>query len=171
MPLNNRWLEYLDRKGIRYSHSVHHREPTAVRTAGAERVPAHELAKTLVYKGDSGFGLAVVAADDLVDLAKLRRTLGLYYIRVPDEEEFAGLFPDCEPGAMPPFGSACDLPVIVDTAIIERGFVALTVASHRDTVRMSFDDFARLTKPKVASIAMTEVCVPAPSEVDRRIAC
>jgi Ala-tRNA(Pro) deacylase len=158
MPLINRWLEYLNQKGIRYSHSVHHREETAARTADAERVPAHELAKTVVYKGHSGFGLAVVAADDLVDLAKLRRLMGLYYIRLPDEEEFAGLFPDCEPGAMPPFGSACDLPVIVDTAITERGFVALTVASHRDTIRMSFDDFARLTKPTVASIAMTGFC-------------
>lgn len=159
MPLIDRWLEYLDQKGVRYSHSVHQREQTALAKADAERVPAHELAKTVVFKGDSGFGLAVLAADGFVDLAKLRRILGLYYIRLPDEEEFAGLFPDCEPGAMPPFGSVCDLPVIVDTAIIERGFVALTVATHQDTVRMSFDDFARLTKPTVASIAMTAVCV------------
>jgi Ala-tRNA(Pro) deacylase len=171
MPLINRWLEYLNQKGIRYSHSVHHREQTAARTADAERVPAHELAKTVVYKGDSGFGLAVVAADDFVDLAKLRRVLGLYYIRLPGEEEFAALFPDCEPGAMPPFGPACDLPVIVDTAIIERGFVALTVASHRDTVRMSFDDFARLTKPRVASIAQNELCIRPGFETEKRIPC
>ena len=159
MPLINRWLSFLNQKGIRYSHSVHHRAQTAIGTADAERVPAHELAKTVVYKGDSGFGLAVVAADNFVDLDKLRRSLGLYYILLPRPEEFAGLFPDCEPGATPPFGNACNLPVVVDTGIADRGFVALTIASHRDIIRVSFDDFARLTNPTVASIALTPVCV------------
>jgi Ala-tRNA(Pro) deacylase len=73
-------------------------------------------------------------------------------ILLPDEEEFAGLFPDCESGALPPFGNACDLPVVVDSAIVERGFVAMTVASHRDIIRVSFDDFEQLPHPAVASI-------------------
>ena len=76
MPIISRSPEYLDQKGIRYSHSVHYREQTVARTADAERVPAQELAKTAVYKGYSGLGFVVVAADDFVDLAKIAALAG-----------------------------------------------------------------------------------------------
>ena len=158
MPLIKRWLEYLGGQGIRYSHSVHHREETAIATAEAERMPAHALAKTVVYKGDTGFGLAVVAADELVDLEKVRRLLGLSHIRLAREEELARLFPDCELGAMPPFGDGSEMPVIVDTAMA-RDFIAFTIATHRDVVRIRFSDFALLANPKVATIALSEIYV------------
>ena len=159
MRLIDRWLEYLDRRQIRYSHSTHPRAETARATADAERVPAHELAKTVVYFGESGFGIAAVPADQLVDLVKLRRLLDLKYIRLADETEIAELFPDCELGAMPPFGNGCEMPVIVDSGIAGE-FIAFTLATHRDIVRMSFADFQRLAKPKVASFAASHEVPP-----------
>jgi Ala-tRNA(Pro) deacylase len=155
MPLINRWLEFLNKAGVRYSHSVHPRAETALETANAERVPAHEFAKTVVYFADSGYGIAVVPADELVDLAKVGRLLGLLYIRLANEEELTHLFPDCELGAMPPFGCAFEIPVIVDVGIAG-DFIAFTIGTHRDVVRMSFADFQRLANPKAACIAIQE---------------
>jgi Ala-tRNA(Pro) deacylase len=158
MPLIKLWLEYLTRMQVRYSHSIHPRAQTARETANAERVPAHEFAKTVVYYSDSGFGIAVVPADEFVDMAKVAKILGLSYIRLANEIELAELFPDCEIGAMPPFGDACVMPVIVDAGIAQ-DYIAFTIGTHRDVVRLSFADFQRLAKPKVASIVTQEVLV------------
>jgi Ala-tRNA(Pro) deacylase len=155
MSAINRWLEFLRLMQVRYSHSVHDWTETAIQTADAERVPAGQFAKTVVYFGGTGFGIAVVPADQFVDLAELRRLLGLTHIRLANEVELARLFPDCEIGAMPPFGDVCELPVTVDAGIAG-DFIAFTIGSHRDVVRMSFADFQRLAKPKVASIAASE---------------
>jgi Ala-tRNA(Pro) deacylase len=153
MPVIDRWLEYLDEVQVRYSHSTHPRAGTARETADAERVPAHEFAKTVVYFTKAGFGIAVVPADQFVDLIKLRSLLGSSYIRLANEAELADLFPDCDLGAMPPFGDSCELPVIVDVGIAGE-FIAFTIGTHRDAVRMSFADFQRLARPKAASIAV-----------------
>ncbi len=153
MAVIDRWLEYLTLMDVRFSHSTHPRAEKAIQTAYEERVPAHTLAKTVVYYGPTGFGIAVVPADQLVDLTKVGRLLGLSRIRLANEAELMSLFPNCELGAMPPFGDYCELPVIVD-AELTRDFIAFTVGTHRDIVRISFADFQRLAKPKIASIAM-----------------
>jgi Ala-tRNA(Pro) deacylase len=148
----DRWLRYLDRMQVRYSHSIHPVGQTARKTALAERVPAHEFAKTVVYFNDAGFGIAVVPADEFVDLMRVGRLIGSSFIRLANEAELKDLFPNCELGAMPPFGDACPLPVIVDIGIAGE-FIAFTIGTHRDVVRMSFADFQRLAQPKVAAIA------------------
>jgi Ala-tRNA(Pro) deacylase len=153
MPLINRWLEYLDKKKIRYSHSIHPRAETALETADAERVPAHEFAKTVVYFSERGFGIAVVPADQFVDLAKIGKLIGSSYVRLATEVELGEIFPDCEIGAMPPFGESWKMPVIVDAAAAG-DFIAFTIGTHWDTVRMSFTDFQRLARPSVASFAV-----------------
>ncbi len=117
MPGIDRWLRYLDRMKVRYSHSIHPRALTARETADADRVPAHEFAKTVVYFNDAGFGIAVVPADQFVDLLRLGRLLGSSFIRLASETELKELFPNCDLGAMPPFGDTCELPVIVDVGI------------------------------------------------------
>ena len=152
MPLINRWLEYFDLMRVRYSHSVHPRAETALETANAERMPAHELAKPVVYCSDAGFGIAVVPADRFVDLERVACMLGLSRIRLANEAELVDLYPDCEPGAMPPLADACPMPVIVDNAVATE-FIAFTIGTHRDIVRMSFADYQRMALAKVASIA------------------
>ncbi|MDE3196287.1 MAG: YbaK/EbsC family protein [Acidobacteriota bacterium] len=151
MPDIGRWLQYFDKRHIRYSHSTHTRTSTARGTADSERVPAHELAKTVVYFGSSGFGIVVVPADKMVDLPKVGRLMGLSHIRLATEKELEGLFPDCEIGAMPPFGENCEMPVLVDAGIVGE-FIAFTLGTHRDVIRLSFADFQRLARPKIAAI-------------------
>ena len=159
MTFLNRLTRYLDAKGIRYSHSIHTPAQTALSVAKAERMPAHEFAKTVVYFGDNGYGMAVVPADDKVDLQELRQFLGLSFIRLADETELQELFPDCELGAMPPFGTFHDLPVTVDPEIAHRKFIAFTAGTHRDVIRMSFEDFHQLVRPQVGAFAATAALV------------
>jgi Ala-tRNA(Pro) deacylase len=153
MKLIDCWLDYLTKNYVRFSHSIHPRAETALETAEADRMPAHDLAKTVVYYGDNGFGMAVVPADEILDLAKLVKLLHASHIRLANETELRNLFPACELGAMPPFGKRYQMPVIVDRGVAGRDFIAFALGTHQDTVRMSFADFERLANPVIASIA------------------
>lgn len=156
MTILNRWLEYLDGNRIRYSHSVHAPAQTALETADAERIPPQDLVKTVVYSGATGFGIAVVAANELVDLLEVGRLLGISYIRLANEGELAELFPDCELGAMPPFGQPYEMPVLLDAGIAAKEFMAFPIGTHRDVVRISVADYRKLVKPLVGPITVSQ---------------
>jgi len=154
MTVINRWLEFLNQSGIRYSHSVHPPAETALATADAERVPPREFAKVVVYFCDTGYGMAVVAANQLVDLAEAGRLLGASFIRLATEAEMCELFPDCETGAVPAFGNVYRMPVLLDAGIGAREFIAFTLGTHRDVVRMSTEDYRKMVKPLEGEIAV-----------------
>ena len=156
MAMLNRCFDYLVRNNVRYSHSIHPPAQTARAVADAERMPAHELAKTVVYFGDNGFGMAVLPADHVVDFGELARLLGLTYIRLATEQELRELFPGSEPGAMPPLGHLFDLPVLIDTSMADQDFIAFSAGTHRDVIRMGVDDFERLVKPLRGAFSMPE---------------
>lgn len=159
MSILERWLQYLDGNGIRYSHSVHPRAQTALETAAAERILPHDFAKTVVYAGDNGFGIAVVAADELVDLPEVARLLGSRCMRLADEAELAEIFPDCELGAMPPFGQPYEMPVLLDAGIAAREFIAFPIGTHSDVVRMSVADYKQLVRPLIGTLTLDRTLV------------
>src|SRR2546426_11992426 len=73
--------------------------------------------------------------------------------KVATEQEFSSLFPDCELGAMPPFGSLYNLPVYVDESLAADEAIVFNAGTHRDAIRIRYDDFVRLAKPRVCSFA------------------
>lgn len=156
MKMLKRCLDYLKRNGIVYSHSLHAPAVTAREVAAAERMPAHDLAKTVVYFGDNGYGMAVAPADFVVDFNEVRRLLGLIEIRLASESELAGLFPDCELGAMPPFGNLFGMPVLMDESLATAEFIAFNAGTHRDVIHMGSADFHNLVNPLVAAFAVKE---------------
>lgn len=155
MKILDRWLRYLDGNGVCYSHSVHPRAQTALETAAAERIPPHDLAKIVVYAGDNGFGIVVVAADELLNLPEIARLLGSSSMRLAEEGELAEIFPDCELGAMPPFGQPYEMPVLLDTGIASREFIAFPIGTHCDVIRMSVADYKRLVRPLIGSLTLS----------------
>jgi Ala-tRNA(Pro) deacylase len=157
MTILSHWFEYLNRHHVRFSHSVHGRAETAIQTADAERMPAHDFAKVVAYFAETGFGLAVLPADDFVDFVELGRLLGADYIRLATEAELRELFPDCELGAVPPFGEYYGLPVLLDTQIAEKPFMAFALGTHNDVIRIGTPDFKRLTRPLVGAISLQEM--------------
>jgi len=156
-----RWLDYLNASGVRYSWSMHRAADTALATAHAEEVPAQEFAKVIVYFCETGFGMAVVPADRLVDLSEIGYLLGVSYIRLARENELPDLFPDCEPGAMPPFGDVFRMPVLVDAGVAKNIFITFNIGSHRDAVRMRFEDYRALVNPLIGSITVREAALAA----------
>lgn len=148
-----RCQRYLKQNDVRYAHSIHAPAFTARDVASAERVPAHEMAKVVIYSGDNGYGMLVLPADDVVNFDEVRRLLGLNEVRLAAEAELLGLFPDCKVGAMPAFGNLFSMPVLVDQSVSTAEFIAFNAGTHQDVIRMSFSDFSRLVNPLVATFA------------------
>lgn len=145
---------YLKQNGVRHAHSIHPPAYTAREVACAECMPLHDFAKVVVYSGDNGYGILVVPADRVADLDEVRKLLGLDEVRLATEAELIRVFPECEAGAMPPFGNLFNMPVLVDEAVAAAQFMAFNAGTHRDVLRMSVPDFHKLVNPLVASFAV-----------------
>jgi len=151
-----RCLDFLDRNRIIYSHSIHAPAYTARDVASAERMPARNVAKTVVYAGDNKFGMVVVPADCVVNFVEVARLMGLTHVRLATEPEMAQLFPRSELGAMPPFREFGAMPILVDEAVAADEFIAFNAGTHSDVIHMSFADFRRLVNPLIAAFAIKE---------------
>jgi Ala-tRNA(Pro) deacylase len=154
MPLGTRLENLLHRNHTEYARSVHPRVNTAREVAFEEEISPHRVAKTVVFKSDKGFAMAVVPADANVDLPELSFVLGLSYIRLATEDELRRLFPDSEVGAMPPFGNLYGLPVVVDGNLAEADVIAFNAGTHQDVVYMRFADFKHLVQPAIHFFSM-----------------
>lgn len=151
MPLT-KLREFLDNYNVPYvviSHSVAY---TAQGIAALAHIPGKELAKTVIIKLDNELAMAVLPASYLVDTVMLRAT-GARTVEIATEREFKDRFPDCEVGAMPPFGNLYGMRVFVDTSLTKDKEIAFNAGSHRELVRMAFQDFVRLVEPKILPFA------------------
>src|SRR6266545_4411464 len=140
---------YLDQNRVAYTHTVHPIAYTAREVAAAEHLPPREVAKTVVIAADSGYQMLVLPANMLVDFQELRIALGFTHARMATETELSQLFPECELGAMPPFGNLCDMHVFADSALTRDEKIAFNACTHRDVIHMSFADYKRLVKPTI----------------------
>lgn len=151
MSVPTRLKSFLDANRVPYESLSHSTTYTAQGTATVMQISGREMAKTVVLRaGQLGNEtiLAVLPGPKHVNLDKLAAALG-QPVRLATELEFSELFPDCELGAMPPFGSLYDLPVYVDESLSRDKEVVFNAGTHRDAVRMAYEDFVRLAKPKV----------------------
>ncbi|MCS6952912.1 MAG: YbaK/EbsC family protein [Bryobacterales bacterium] len=153
MAMLQRLLKYLEDNQVEYTHHTHPTAYTAREVASVEHIPAHRIAKVVVYFTENGYGMAVLPGDSMLDLQNLRTTLGVSRLRLATESELADLFPDCELGAMPPFGNLFDLPVFVDGSLTSEETITFNAGTHRDVVHMKYKDFERLVRPTVMNLA------------------
>lgn len=144
---------YLERNHARYSIVRHPVAYTAQEEAAAAHVPGNEWAKSVVCFADGQAILAVVPATCAVDLERLQRAAGVESLRLAREAEFAGLYRDSEPGAMPPLGPLYGQPVFVDERLTADPEIAFNAGSHREAIRMPYGEFERLARPTVAQFA------------------
>ena len=157
MPLTEKLRVFLDRNRVEYTHTVHPLAFTAREVASADHVPAREFAKTVILTGDHGFAMAVVPAARLVDFQEVRLALGLTHARLATETELAQIFPDCELGAMPPFGILYNMPVYLDSALAGEPVIAFNAGTHRDVIHMRTEDYRRLAQPSLVSLGREAV--------------
>jgi Ala-tRNA(Pro) deacylase len=149
----DRLREYLDGQGIKYVVLEHSRAYTAQEIAATAHVSGRELAKTVMVRLDGKIAMAVLPASYQVDFELLRRASGARKAELAREADFAGRFPDCDVGAMPPFGNLYDIDVYVAQRLTEDEEIAFNACSHTHLLKMAYADFARLVRPKVVRFA------------------
>ena len=150
--ISARLKDFLDERKIPYSVMTHTTAYTAQGAAVTMQISGKELGKTVVLWAGDKMILAVLPAPNHVRLDQLAAELGKP-VRLAGEQEFGDLFPDCELGAMPPFGSLYNLPVYVDESLAADEMIVFNAGTHRDAIRMRYGDFVGLAKPKVCSFA------------------
>jgi Ala-tRNA(Pro) deacylase len=144
---------FLDENGIRYVAIQHSPAFTAQEVAASAHIPGRELAKTVMVKLDGTMAMVVLPATKKIDLDQLEQVTGVRTAGLASEREFQAMFPDCEPGAMPPFGNLYDVRVFVDELLAVDEQIAFNAGTHAELIQMAFDDFRRLVNPTVAPLA------------------
>jgi len=145
--------EYLDLHNVPYVVVYHSPAYTAQGIAGLAHISGKELAKTVVVKLNGTLALAVIPAKFHVDLAALRRGAKAKTAVLASEDEFKDRFPQCETGAMPPFGHLYGLPVYADQSLEQVKEIAFNAGNHRELIRMTWEDFRKLAAPVVIAFA------------------
>jgi Ala-tRNA(Pro) deacylase len=144
---------YLRERGVAYEFQHHPLAYTARAVAATEHVPPKEVAKSVVLMTDGRLAMVVLPASHELQISELARGLGVREARLAEEIEFGPAFPDCEVGAMPPFGSLYGVPVYVDASLSEDEDIVFQAGTHTDTVRIKYADYARLVNPIIVNIA------------------
>jgi Ala-tRNA(Pro) deacylase len=147
--------KFLEEQKVKYVVISHSTAYTAQEIAAMAHIPGKELAKTVIVKLDDSFAMVVLPASLQIDLSLLKAAAGARTIALASEPEFKGKFPDCETGAMPPFGNLYGLPVFVEESLTKDKEIAFNAGSHKELVRLAYADFEKLVQPKVARFALT----------------
>ena len=153
MPILTKLKQFLDQHQVRYEVRSHPQRFTAQEVAEVEHVPGMEMAKVVILRAGTEYLMVAIPAPFKVDLNVARRETGKPDLHLATEEEFATLFPGCEPGAMPPFGNLFNVPVWVDGTLAKQQEIIFNAGNHKQTVHMSYADFARLVQPRVVALS------------------
>ena len=133
---------------IAFQRLPHRRTYTANRMAQALHVKGRQVAKTVLLRTGQGPMLAVLPATHHIDLEQLREDLGDPQVALAPEAEMDRLFPDCERGAVPPFGSLYQVPTIMDETLSEDESIVFEGPDHEQAIRMSLQDYEALEHPR-----------------------
>jgi Ala-tRNA(Pro) deacylase len=140
--------EYLTQQHVMFETLPHQPVYTASRMAQCLHVPGKEVAKTVLVRTGHGHALAVLPANCRVDLDRLRQDLGEDRVEMASEEEMDRIFPDCERGAMPPFGSLYHLPTVVDESLTQDERIVFEGQNHEVAIGMRYQDYEALEHPR-----------------------
>lgn len=152
MALSTRLELFLRNNRISFSVLPHRRTETALGTAVEDQVPAVLFAKVVMVKAEGRDVMIVLPAPYNLDLLKLENALNTEDIKVDHEHDFETLFPDCEPGAMPPFGLLYGLPCYIDFRMLRGDRIYFNGGDHEESVGIATEDFLRSAKVTVVDV-------------------
>ena len=153
MECRERLEQYLRENDVPFETMTHRQAFTMPEVAAALHVPGGQVAKVVMVNADGKMIMLVIPASHRLNFAQVRALLGSRKVSLAKEEEFADLFPDCETGAIPPFGNLYDMPVYVEQALAQEANIVFRVGTHRHTMKVAYADFARLAQPTVGQLA------------------
>ena len=146
--------EFLDVQNVKYVSDFHSLIYTAQEIAASVHIKGEELAKTVMVKLDGKMAMAVLPASHQVDFDRLKMASGSKEVVLATEEEFEGLFPGCDIGAMPPFGNLYGMDVYVSRVLTMDEEIAFNAGSHYELIRLAYKDFERLVNPRIADFSV-----------------
>jgi Ala-tRNA(Pro) deacylase len=152
MPIR-KLREFLDSHGVKYFVVSHSRAYTALEIAAVSHVPGKELAKTVMVIIDGKMAMVVLPASRQLDFDLLRQATGARDVELASEREFADLFPDCEIGAMPPFGNLYGMDVYVAEELEDDEAISFNAGALTELMRLPYNQFRRLVHPRVAKLS------------------
>jgi Ala-tRNA(Pro) deacylase len=141
--------EFLDEAGVEYMCLSHPPAYTAQELAHHVKIAGDRVVKTVIIELDGKMAMLVMPATWRIRWDRLSRILDTDFIDLADEQEFKDRFPDCEVGAMPPFGNLFGMTVYCAEALTEQPELAFAAGSHSESVHMKTADFINLVQPMV----------------------
>ena len=144
--------EYLDGNGIKYISIIHSPAYTAQEIAASAHVRGRALAKTVMVKINGQMAMVVLPASVKVNFSLLKDVTGAATVDLASEQEFKDLFPECEPGAMPPFGNLYGIEVFVAEPLTRDEEIVFNAGSHTELIKLAYKDFENLVRPKVVQV-------------------
>ncbi len=139
--------DYLVEQRIDFEWLPHPPAYTAQKRAKYLRLPGKQVAKCVLLVGPAGSLLAVLPATLQVDTRVLAEKLG-GPVRLATDREVAAVFPDCECGVVPPFGTRYGIAILLDDAIEPDALIVLETQTQCEAVRLRCRDFERLEQPR-----------------------
>ncbi|MFI5357232.1 MAG: aminoacyl-tRNA deacylase [Opitutales bacterium] len=146
---------FLDSRGVKYVTIRHSPAVTAAEVAASAHVAGRDFAKTVVMWVGGHLAMVVLPSSRRIVLHDLREMLESPEARLATETEFRDQFPDCEVGAMPPFGNLYGLPVYVSASLSTEPDIAFNAGTHTEIIKMAYADFEALVQPKVIEFITT----------------
>jgi Ala-tRNA(Pro) deacylase len=143
----------LDGAKIPYEVYNHPLAYTAQEVAAAQHISGKELAKVVMLIVDGDLVMGVVTGNQKIGLNAAKTSLGANQVRLATEDEFTSRFPECEIGAMPPFGNLFGLSVLVDPAVEKDQYIYFNAGNHAQSVRLAYRDFKQLVQPRIVRLA------------------
>lgn len=144
--------KFLDQNDVKYVSIIHSPAYTSQEIAECAHISGKELAKVVIIKKDKILAMIVLPADHQVDFKALTQELKLPGLMLAKEKEFKNNFPDCEVGAMPPFGNLYGMEVFMATCLMDDEKIAFNAGSHSELIQLTLADFTRLVKPRLLNI-------------------
>lgn len=141
---------FLETNNIKYNTLNHSQAFTMQEIAESAHISGKELAKTVMIKIDGTMAMAVLPASSSIDFDRLKKATGGRRVELAREEEFENLFPECETGAMPPFGNLYGMEVFVDERLSEDEEIAFNAGSHTELIKLAYRDFEKMVHPRKA---------------------
>lgn len=153
MPIS-KLTDYLDENGKKYVVMKHSEAFTAQEVAASAHIPGKDMVKTVMVKADGDMKMVVLPSTHDVDFASVRGALDADEVELASEEEFESLFPDCELGAMPPFGNFYDIDTLVAESLTEDSEIAFNAGTHKEVVKMAYSDYEELVQPQILPVGV-----------------
>lgn len=147
--------EYLDSRGAKYVSIQHSPAYTAQEIAATAHIAGRDFAKTVIVKMDGDFAMVVLPANRKIVLSDLREMMLTERLELATEDDFKARFPDCEVGAMPPFGLLYGMPVYLSAELAEEDEIAFNAGTHREVIKMPMEDYSELAQPTVLDFVTT----------------